>query len=218
MLHSRIHNGFLIGLASLVLAACGAGSDDEPNVPAPTPSNRSPLISGVPATQATAGSQWSFQPTASDPDGDALTFSISAVPSGTAFNSNTGALSGSPATGTYNGIMITVSDGRGGTASLAPFTLTVVAVPATSSINLTWDAPTLYSDGSAMSLMDLAGYRIYHGTRADQLAFMADVSGAATSTYRATSLSSGQHFFAVTTVSVTGAESSRSVVVNLTLP
>ncbi|MET0081233.1 MAG: putative Ig domain-containing protein, partial [Candidatus Thiodiazotropha lotti] len=58
--------------------------------------NRAPTISGAPATSLDEGSAYSFTPTASDPDGDALSFSVSNPPSWASFNSSTGQLSGTP--------------------------------------------------------------------------------------------------------------------------
>ncbi|MCM2311705.1 MAG: putative Ig domain-containing protein [Steroidobacteraceae bacterium] len=97
------------------------------NVAAADTTNRSPTISGNPATTATEGVAYSFQPSASDPDGDPLTFSASGVPTWLTFNSGTGRLSGTPpagTTGSFGPIVITVSDGNS-SASLGAFTITV---------------------------------------------------------------------------------------------
>jgi len=91
--------------------------------------NNPPRISGVPVTGAVVGQGYSFQPTASDPDGQALTFSIANKPAWASFNAATGQLSGTPGTGqagTYSGITIAVSDGAA-IASLPAFTITVSA-------------------------------------------------------------------------------------------
>ena len=91
--------------------------------------NLAPVISGAPGTSATAGQSYTFQPTASDPEGDALTFSVSGMPAWAAFNTATGALTGTPtAAGTHSGIVISVSDGSNST-SLPAFTITVAAAP-----------------------------------------------------------------------------------------
>lgn len=90
--------------------------------------NSAPEISGTPVAAITAGGDYSFTPTATDADGDTLTFSIENKPSWAAFDTATGALTGSPANsdeGTFSGIVITVSDGNGGTAGLASFSITV---------------------------------------------------------------------------------------------
>ncbi|MFO1393219.1 MAG: putative Ig domain-containing protein [Steroidobacteraceae bacterium] len=96
-----------------------------------SPPNNPPTISGSPATTVTEGSAYTFQPTASDADGDTLTFSATGVPSWASFSSSTGRLSGTPAkgaAGTYGGIVISVSDGKA-TTSLSAFSITVSAAP-----------------------------------------------------------------------------------------
>src|SRR5690606_34913941 len=62
---------------------------------APTTNNSAPTISGNPATTALQGSPYSFTAFASDPDGDALTFSIANRPAWASFSSS-GRLSGTP--------------------------------------------------------------------------------------------------------------------------
>lgn len=94
--------------------------------------NRPPTISGAPSTTATAESYFAFAPTASDPDGNSLSFSIQNKPAWASFNAATGLLSGTPATtdtGTYPNIMIAVTDGAL-SASLPAFTITVGAAQA----------------------------------------------------------------------------------------
>jgi hypothetical protein len=68
-------------------------------------------------------------PSASDPDGDSLTFSIANKPDWASFDAATGLLNGTPplaAVGTSSGITISVSDGQD-TVSLAAFSINVVA-------------------------------------------------------------------------------------------
>jgi hypothetical protein len=93
------------------------------------PDNRPPTISGAPATSVQAGQAYSFQPAASDPDNDALTYSIANRPSWASFNTSTGRLSGTPAAanvGNYANIVISVSDGRV-SAALPSFSINVTA-------------------------------------------------------------------------------------------
>ncbi|HVS22403.1 MAG TPA: putative Ig domain-containing protein, partial [Gammaproteobacteria bacterium] len=95
-----------------------------------TTANRAPTISGTPASTVVTGSSYSFQPTASDPDGNPLTFSVTNLPSWATFDSARGTLSGTPAAGnvgTYSGIVISVSDGQAPSVSLAAFSITVTA-------------------------------------------------------------------------------------------
>ena len=93
----------------------------------PPPSNSAPTISGTPTTAVTAGQAYAFTPSASDADGNTLSFSIVNRPAWASFSSATGRLSGTPAgtaVGEYIEIRISVSDGSA-TASLAPFAIVV---------------------------------------------------------------------------------------------
>jgi hypothetical protein len=87
--------------------------------------NPPPKISGTPKTSATIGQKYFFRPTASDPNGDPLKFSIANKPGWLSFSTSTGAVSGVPgAAGTFSNIVISVSDGHS-TTKLAPFSITV---------------------------------------------------------------------------------------------
>jgi hypothetical protein len=91
--------------------------------------NRAPTLSGSGAATIDVGELYDFTPNATDPDGDALTFSVVNRPSWAGFDAATGRLSGTPGSGdvgTYNNIMIRVSDGDL-TASLGPFSISVIA-------------------------------------------------------------------------------------------
>jgi hypothetical protein len=96
---------------------------------APGTGNRAPTISGTPAAAVTVGQAYSFRPTASDPDGQSLTFAIANAPAWADFNAATGVLSGTPGSthvGQTTNIVITVSDGQA-SASLPAFSITVLA-------------------------------------------------------------------------------------------
>ena len=79
--------------------------------------NRPPAITSAPLTQVTLGQTYRYYATASDPDGDAVSFSLLQAPAGMSIDSNTGLIAWTPpALGTVP-VTIRVSDGRGGTAS-----------------------------------------------------------------------------------------------------
>jgi hypothetical protein len=93
--------------------------------------NHAPTISGVPSTTVAAGSAYSFTPAAADADNNTLGYSITNKPTWATFNTSSGKLSGTPAVanvGTYAGIVISVSDGKVGTA-LPAFGIAVQAAP-----------------------------------------------------------------------------------------
>ena len=89
--------------------------------------NAAPVISGTPPTSVTQGTSYYFRPTASDADGDPLTFSIENSPSWATFSTTTGRLRGTPTAsnvGTFSNIAISVSDGKV-TAPLPAFAIVV---------------------------------------------------------------------------------------------
>jgi hypothetical protein len=179
----------------------------------PQTTNTAPKISGTPATSVTAGSAYSFKPTASDADGDKLTFSISNKPSWASFNTSTGQLSGTPSAsnaGTYSNIVISVSDGRA-SVSLPAFSIKVNAQSARNA-TLSWSAPTQNTDGS--TLTNLAGYRIHYGTSANTLSETIQVSNPGLTTYVIENLSPGTYYFAVSAYTSSGTQSALSNVVS----
>lgn len=174
-----------------------------------TPSNSAPTISGSPARSVNAGSAYSFRPTASDANGDTLTYSIANRPSWATFNTSTGQLSGTPTAsqvGTYSNITITVSDGRA-TASLAAFSVSVVSV-SNGGATLSWTPPTQNTDGTSLS--NLAGYRISYGTSASAMTQTVQVANPGVSSYVISNLSPGTYYFAVRAYTSTGTESGNS--------
>ncbi len=115
-------------------------------------------MTGTPGSTAVVGQAYSFQPAATDANGDALTFTVANLPSWAAFNAQTGRISGTPTAaqvGAYANITVTVSDGTAN-ATVGPFTITVSDVAnASGSATLSWTPPTQNSDGSTLG--DLAG-------------------------------------------------------------
>lgn len=86
------------------------------------------VLKGAPPGSATVGAKYSFRPSVSS-GGNAVVFSIAGMPSWAAFDTSTGTLSGTPATGDVGlsaPITITASDGVN-TGTLAPFMIRVDA-------------------------------------------------------------------------------------------
>ena len=91
--------------------------------------NNPPIISGEPLTLVFDGQSYRFRPTATDGDGDTLSFNIRNLPNWATFDRQTGALGGLPYRediGHYSNIAISVSDGQA-TAELAAFSIEVRA-------------------------------------------------------------------------------------------
>jgi hypothetical protein len=178
--------------------------------------NRPPTISGTPATSVAIGQAYSFQPTASDPDGQALAFGIANKPSWASFDSTTGRLSGTPAAGnagTYPNIVISVSDGIA-SATLPAFTITVPA-PVVGSAALTWTAPTKNEDGSALT--NLAGYKVRYGVSVGALTQLVDIANPGTTTVTIQGLTVGTWYFTLASYTNTGVESAQTAAVSKTI-
>ncbi len=199
----------LIALCGLALGGCLEG---ERTTAATTPTtataaistpstgtaqvNRAPSLSGNPITSVVAGQPYQFAPTAADADGNALTFRVQNAPAWATFNASNGSLIGTPGAGdigTFSGIIISVSDGVT-TTSLPAFSIAVTQI-ATGSATLSWVAPMLNTDGTALT--NLTGYRIYFGTNAGALTQWIDVPNASVSTYVLGNLSPATWYFAV---------------------
>lgn len=221
--------GLLLILSALALAGCGgdeespsaSASTEESTTPPATPAptdpapatNKAPTISGTSPGTVTAGSAYSFVPTASDADGDTLAFSVQNKPAWATFSTTTGKLSGTPSgaqVGTYSNIGISVSDGKAST-TLARFSV-VVSPISTGSITLSWTPPTENTDGTPLT--DLSGYKIYYGTSASALTHSISVNTVGVSSYVVENLSPDLWYFAITAVTASGEESNFSNVAN----
>jgi hypothetical protein len=73
---------------------------------------------------------------------------------------------------------------------------------------LTWVAPTQNTDGTPVTT--LSGYHIYYGTAPGALTQSIAISGATTTSYEITGLSSGTWYFAVAADAADGTESAPS--------
>jgi hypothetical protein len=180
------------------------------------PANRAPTISGTPLLSINVLAAYSFQPSASDADGNTLTFSIQNRPAWATFNTATGRLSGTPAltdVATFNNIIISVTDGTA-SASLPAFSLAVLQT-SIGSATVSWTAPTTNTDGSALT--NLASYRIRYGRASTSLDQLASVSNPGLTSYTVENLSQGTWYFGVVAVNAAGSESDISNVATKTI-
>ncbi|HZD53679.1 MAG TPA: putative Ig domain-containing protein, partial [Woeseiaceae bacterium] len=179
-------------LALLALAGC---KSDGPSADAAS-GNSPPVISGSPPPSVAIGQRYSFTPSASDADGDPITFSIQAKPGWASFDSATGRLSGTPAAGDegpYDGVAITASDGKA--SDSLDFSIEVTQL-AEGSVTLSWQAPTKNTDGSALT--DLAGYKIYYGLARGEYTESIRIDNPGITTYVVENLSPNTWYFVAT--------------------
>lgn len=233
-----IANAAVACLASLLLAGClgdgknsgsgqseptapGTGVTPPPPAPAPSPApapapNNPPSISGTPLTSAKVNVAYSFQPTASDKDGDKLTFTIANKPAWATFDTSTGQLKGTPSsssTGVFASIRISVSDGKS-TSSLTAFSINV-ASDQLGSATLKWQPPTSNTDGSPLT--NLAGYVIRYGTSQNDLATEVRITNPGLTAYMVTDLTPATWYFQVSAYNTSGVESAPSATASKTI-
>ena len=92
--------------------------------------NRPPHIDSTPVTTAREGLLYNYQVHATDPNGDVVTFMLTAAPAGMSVDSGTGLIAWTPPPGSPASVQVSVtaSDGVGG-SDAQTFTLAVAAAP-----------------------------------------------------------------------------------------
>ena len=124
--------------------------------------NTAPAISGYPATSVKLGTTYYFQPTSSDPEKQALIFTIVNKPFWATFDTHSGLLKGQPTTfGNWSNIVIKVSDGQS-TVQLPAFAIrvwtapTITGTPANKALlgsNYSFTPTAKDADGSALGFI-----------------------------------------------------------------
>jgi len=181
----------------------------------PVPTNRAPTVSGTSVTTAKVTFPYTYQPTASDADGDPLTFAIRNKPDWATFDTVTGRLAGTPpagSTGTLPVVQITVSDGKA-SASM-DLSIDVVGL-AVGSATLAWQPPKTNVDGTPLS--DLAGYVVRYGKSADNLDQSLRIGGADITSCVVENLIEGTWYFSLAAVNSQGIESDPAGYVSKTI-
>jgi hypothetical protein len=198
-----------LSIIASAAAACSSSGNSDSEGPNPPSVNQPPSLSGTPPNTAVMDLQYSFTPTGTDPDGDALTYTVSNMPSWSAFDSSSGSLSGMPSiqdVGIYADIQISASDGEN-TTELAAFDIDVVQV-GSSSLSLAWTPPTQSADGTTLN--DLAQYRIRWGTQTGSHPNLRAVENASASRFVIDGIAPGSYFFIISAVDTSNNESSSS--------
>jgi hypothetical protein len=97
--------------------------------------------------------------------------------------------------------------------------LTALCAPCeanTGNVTLEWTAPTQNSDGSVLT--NLAGYVLQYGTNPSALTQIIKVTNPGLTSYVLDNLPSGTWYFAFTSFTTNGAQSTESAVVSTTIP
>ena len=209
------------GKSSTSTATPPVASPAPPTTPPTTPPssepNQPPTISGTPVTAAKTNQPYAFQPVASDPDGDKVTFNVYNKPAWATFDPATGKLAGTPSsssTGKFSNITIVASDGTH-SDELGPFEITVASTNTTGSATLSWQPPTENADGSPLT--NLAGYVIRYGTRSDALTQELKIGNPGITTAMIEGLALAKWYFTVSAYTLANVESNLSNVVQKTI-
>ncbi len=198
-------------LSSVLLAGCGGGDGGAAtgnSTDSGSSANAAPAVTGTPGS-AVVGQAYSFQPSATDANGDRLSFTVANLPGWASFSTDSGRISGTPTAaqvGSYGNITITASDGTAST-KLGPFSINVSEV-GSGSATLSWMPPTQNSDGT--SLNNLAGYEVRYGRDGANLDQKVDLDNPSINRYVVENLSSGTWYFAVVAVNASGSTSQLS--------
>jgi Putative Ig domain len=216
----NVVGAFLPAVAMAFCHGCGGGGgggggttasapQSEGAAPAPASApvvttNQAPTISAESTVSARVGVPFDFQPSATDPENDKLTFSAQNLPPWVTFDSASGEIMGTPGAsdmGEYEAITITVADATH--RANASFSITVLGA-ANGVARLQWETPPVKVDGSPLD--DLAGYRIVYGRTAEDLDHSVFILDPAQTSFEFTTLDSGTWYFAVIGVNLNGLE------------
>lgn len=213
---STLCRSWLAFASAVLLSACfgGGGSDEPAGGGNPPPANRAPTITVAATFDVLVGQPLTITPTASDPDGDALTFSVTNRPAWLTFSATTGVLTGTPQSGDVGSVnmTITVSDGQ---LQANDQTQVNVQQAAAGRATLSWEAPTQRTDGSPLT--NLAGFKIYYGTSSGNLNNVIQIADPGARSRVVDNLTIGTWFFAASAYDQSGIESTRSNVASKTI-
>ena len=117
----------------------------------PVPGNRQPVITSTPVNGASVGAAYTYQVTATDPDGDALTYSLIQTPAGMGIDAASGLITWTPAAVGTVPVEVRVSDGRAWVTQGWTITVTpqAVSLPLGASLSFT---PRAIAQGASTAL------------------------------------------------------------------
>jgi hypothetical protein len=186
---SQIRNILLCTLTTLTLAACGGESG---------------------SSSAAAASADASDSVASLVSPNVGVIDRSQTADGTASTASNTAAGSTPATASTTSGSSTTTSGTGtSSGTVASTSKTTTPVRTSNGVaTLDWMPPTENSDGTALT--NLAGYTVYYGTSPTDLSQSVKVTNPGLSAYTLTGLASGTWYFAVTSYSADGVESTHS--------
>jgi hypothetical protein len=196
---SHIRNVLLCALATLALAACGAEGGSSSAAAVSTTDSNDSVASLVQPNVGMIDRSEGIDDAASAHAG---VITATATASASTGSTSTGGASGSVP------VVSTTTPASGTTVGSTAKVTTPVQTASTGVATLDWTPPTENTDGSVLT--NLAGYTVYYGSSPDDLSKTIKVTNAGLTAYTVTDLPAGTWYFAVTSYSSAGVESSRS--------
>ena len=179
--------------------------------------NQPPVISGSPATSVTIGQAYNFTPTASDPEGQPLTFSIANRPAWASFSTEHRPVERDPRRRRCRQLFRHRHLGLG---SARPVPRCRASRSRCSrcqlgSATIRWTPPT--EDTTGAPLTNLAGYRIVYGTNSSNLNQVLELPNPGLTSGMVEGLAPATWYFAVKAYTTSGAESALSNIASKTI-
>jgi mono/diheme cytochrome c family protein len=162
------HSGVTLTTTELTNLAAYVGQIDALETSAPLP-NVGPSIVNPGNTSAIVGQSVSVQVTATDPEGDVLSWSATNLPAGLSIGSSTGRITGTPTAPGARAVVVTVSDGLATASTSFTFTITADTIAPTQP-----GAPTVITQSgkpyvtwsASTDNVGVTGYIVYRSTTA----------------------------------------------------
>ncbi|MCQ8119474.1 NHL domain-containing protein [Methylomonas rosea] len=125
-------------------------------------------ITSMPVTTATIGKPYVYDVDATDSDNDALSYSLSAYPTGMSINSQTGIIGWTPAAGQTGtqAVTVKVTDGKGGSDSQS-YSITVVAADQTTMPNVVDQSRAAAEQTITLAKLNVGTLTFQHNAKAD---------------------------------------------------
>ncbi len=181
---------------------------------APIP-NRAPTVTNPGTQNNNTGVAVSLQISASDPDGNALTYSATGLPAGLSINATTGRITGMPTTQKVNSVVVTVRDAV--LSASASFTWNIVTpdtsaptVPGSFAVNQNSAGRPALSWNASSDNVGVTGYIIYRSTNGTQGPEIARTASSARNWTDTTAVENVNYTYAMKAYDAAGNQSART--------